>query len=216
MLAARLIQHKINATLKNQGHCNVMLTGGRSAERLYIAWSGLAALLKMTKVHFYFGDERCVLPVHPESNYGMAMRTLFRCGVPTDCSVSRMEADDPNCESAALRYGAALPKAIDVMLLGVGADGHIASLFPKSDALHETDRLVVSIIGHKPPYQRLTITPPVIARAKSVFVLANGTAKVAVLSKALQDPDDIDALPARLALNATWLLDSTFPENNIQ
>lgn len=213
MLAAGLIQDNINAVLRKQGCCNVMLTGGRSAERLYTAWSGLPALLQMTGVRFYFGDERCVPPDHPESNFGMAMRSLFSRGVPVGCTIFRMEADDPDHEAAALRYDDELPNMIDVMLLGVGEDGHIASLFPNSAALHETDRRVVSITGPKPPFDRLTITPPTIAQAKSVFVLATGTAKAAVLSMALQAPNDFDTLPVRLVLNTTWLLDTALPEN---
>lgn len=213
MLAAGLIQDSISAFLREQGYCNVILTGGRSAERLYAAWSGVPALRQLTSVRFYFSDERCVPPDHSESNYGMAMRTLFQYGVPADCSVFRIEADDPDHEAAALRYGNVLPNTIDVMLLGVGEDGHIASLFPGSAALHETDRRVVHITGPKPPYDRLTITPQVIAQAKSVFVLATGPTKAAVLGKARQKSADFDALPARLALNSTWLLDAELPEN---
>ena len=79
---------------------------------------------------FYFGDERCVPPDHDESNYGMEMQTLFSHGVPIECSVFRMEADAIDIEAAAQRYADLLPDSIDVILLGVGEDGHIASLFP--------------------------------------------------------------------------------------
>ena len=77
-----------------------------------------------------FGDERCVPPDHDESNYGMAMQTLFSHGVPIECSVFRMEADAIDIEAAEQRYADLLPDSIDVILLGVGEDGHIASLFP--------------------------------------------------------------------------------------
>lgn len=210
-LAAGKIQKAILDVLNEQGQCSVMLTGGRSADRLYTAWSELPAFQSLTGVRFYFGDERCVPPSHPESNYGMVMRTLFRRGVPPGCTIFRMEADDPDQEAAARRYSEALPDMVDVMILSVGEDGHIASLFPGGAALRENHRRVVPATGSKPPCMRLTITPSGIVHAKSIFVLAIGAAKAAVLSKALLVPADFDSLPARLVLNATWLLDSALP-----
>jgi 6-phosphogluconolactonase/glucosamine-6-phosphate isomerase/deaminase len=119
----------------------------------------------MTGVSF-FGDERCVLPDNAESNYGIAMQTLFLHGVPVRCAVFRMGADAADREAAAQRYADLLPDSIDVLLLGVGEEGHIASLFPNSASLQERKRRVIPITGPKPPFERLTITPPVIAQAK--------------------------------------------------
>lgn len=211
-LAASHIQDCINTILREQSRCSVMLTGGRSAERLYREWSEHPAFQLLQGVTFYFGDERCVPPDHSDSNYGMVMQTLFQRGVPAGCSVFRMEADNPDHGAGALAYGAALPKAIDVMLFGVGEDGHIASLFPGSTALQETDRRVVPITSPKPPHHRLTITPAVITQARYLFVLATGPVKAAVLCDALKTPNDFATLPARLVLNATWLLDNALPE----
>ncbi len=206
--AAGLIQSSVDSVLAEEGKCSVMLTGGRSAARLYEAWSDLlAASLQISCVSFYFGDERCVPPDHPESNYGMAMQTLFPKCMPPACSVFRMEADAPDLEVAAKHYADLLPHSIDVLLLGVGDDGHIASLFPNSAAIQERERRVVAITGPKPPFERLTITPRVIKNARSVFVLASGSAKAAILSVALSNSKDIAAFPARLALDGTWLLD---------
>ena len=210
--AARLIQDRIDDTLNKQEECSVMLTGGRSAERLYTSWAELPAFRQTARVQFYFGDERCVSPDRLESNFGLAMRTLFKQGVPTGCSVFRMEAERSNREAAALDYGKRLPIQVDILLLGVGEDGHIASLFPGSAALKITRQQVVAITGPKPPHDRFTITPPVISQAKSVFVLATGSAKGQVLVKALQAAGDINKVPACLVLNAIWLLDSTIPE----
>lgn len=212
-MTARLIHESVTTITRQQRQCSVMLTGGRSASSLYSAWSDLPAFMRMDRVKFYFGDERCVPPDHPESNYGLAMRTLFKRGVPTGCGVFRMEADNPDREAAANKYGDTMPMEFDVMLLGVGEDGHIASLFPGSAALHETNRYVVPITAPKPPRDRLTITPPVIRRTKSIFLLATGPVKAAVLSKALQAPADLDSFPVRLALNATWVLDTALSEN---
>jgi 6-phosphogluconolactonase len=209
MKAAGLIQERINNVLSEQGKCSVMLTGGRSAERLYKAWNGNPAFQQMTGVRFFFGDERCVPPDHAESNFGMAMLSLFQHGVPEGCSVLRMEADAVDRVAAAQRYEDVLPESIDVLLLGVGEDGHIASLFPGSSALHEIDRQILFISGPKPPYERLTITPPVIAKARSVFVLARGDAKADVLARLLQGVVKLDTMPASLVLGENWLLETS-------
>ena len=118
MKVAGLISDNINSFLDEQGKCSVILTGGRRAARLYKAWSDLPAFQQMTGVSFYFGDERCVPPDHAESNYGMAMQTLFQHGVPAGCSVFRMEADATYQAAAAKRYADLLPVSIDVLLLG--------------------------------------------------------------------------------------------------
>ncbi|MBI5329715.1 MAG: 6-phosphogluconolactonase [Betaproteobacteria bacterium] len=206
-VAADAVLARIAARLREVGHCAVMLTGGRSAAQLYTAWARHPEFRSLTGVAFYFGDERCVPPDHSESNYGLAMRTLFASGLPAGCTVQRMEADSADQEAAADRYAAALPDYVDVLLLGVGEDGHIASLFPHSAALGETRRRVVAITGPKPPPRRLTITPPVIRQARSVFVLAAGAAKAAALAEALRTPEAVEALPARMVLGATWLLE---------
>lgn len=211
--AAKLIQDTIQKILVNQGNCSVMLTGGRVAERLFSVWAEFPAFQQLRGVQFYFGDERCVPPDSVESNYGMSRRVLFRGIVPAGCSVVRMEADDFDSDAAADRYAEALPKIVDVMLMGVGEDGHIASLFPGTKVLQSLRR-VVPVIGPKPPARRMTITPRVIKHARFVYVLAAGCAKAAVLTRALAAPSDVSALPVRLLLNATWLVDSSVPDPN--
>jgi len=210
--AATLIMAAIAKTCQARGTCSVMLTGGRSAAQLYEAWAGLPEFGQLRDVHFYFGDERCVPPDHPESNYGLAMRTLFKHGVPPTCKVTRMAAEQADREAAAAVYETQLPGNLDVLLLSVGEDGHIASLFPHSPALLETRRRVVPVSTPKPPLERLTVTPLVIAQADQVFVMAVGPAKAAVYRQAQTEPQDIAALPARLVLNAIWLLDTYLPD----
>lgn len=207
-LAAEFVQRALSLSLDAQRVCNIMLTGGRSAERLYLAWRELPAFWQLKNVNFFFGDERCVSPDDPESNYGMAMRTLFGSGVPSGCSVFRMAADDTDIDAAAWRYGELLPSQVDILLLGVGADGHVASLFPGSVALRDMGRLVVPVRGPIPPFRRLTIGPDVVTRAKSIIVLACGVGKKEILARAIENPNDIDSLPARMALRGTWLLDN--------
>ena len=200
------IQSAISGHLKGHSACHVMLTGGRSAGQLYSAWAASPEYpANLNGVRFYFGDERCVSPDHPESNHGMAMRSLFPDGKPEGVQIHRMEADSANVEAAADRYAALLPEVIDVLLLSLGEDGHIASLFPHSAALRETRRRVVPVTGPKSPFQRLSITPPVIQSARQVFVMALGGQKRAVYEEALRDPMDINTIPARLVLNRTWI-----------
>ena len=192
--------------IDQQGKCSIMLTGGRSASQLYKAWSQYLYRTKQpTDIQFYFGDERCVSPDHAESNYRMVMTDLFPNEPPTGMSLHRMEAEAEDLYVASGAYSQQLPDKIDILLLSIGEDGHIASLFPQSTALYEHRKKVLSITGPKAPYQRLTITPKVIQSASHVFVMAIGEQKRAVYEKALQDPEDIDSLPARLVLNRNWI-----------
>lgn len=206
--AATLVMAAVAQTCLTRGACFVMLTGGRSAAQLYLAWAALPEFGQLRNVHFYFGDDRCVPPDHMESNYALAMHTLFQHGLPHACTVTRMAAEETDHAAAAAAYEAQLPERLDVLLLSVGEDGHIASLFPHSPALLETRRRVAPVSAPKPPPERLTITPPVIAQAAQVFVMALGPAKAAIYQQAQAAPQDIAALPARLVLNATWLLDT--------
>lgn len=92
-----------------------MLTGGRSAEHLMRAWLKHPDFAELHIVDFFFGDERCVLPEDYESNFGLAMRTLFRFGIPKGCVVHRMEADLVDIETAANRYSKLLKDHIDIL-----------------------------------------------------------------------------------------------------
>jgi 6-phosphogluconolactonase len=204
--AADAIGQAIRSVLSRKTGCYVMLTGGRAAECIYKYWSDTATL-PLKRIHFLFGDERCVPPDHPDSNYYMVMKTLLAGGIPSDCSIKRMEAENPDREVAAREYEKLIPEKIDILLLGVGEDGHIASLFPDDSALFSEKREVVSVTGPKAPYQRLTITPRVIASAGSVFVLAKGEKKGKILAEALRGSKDFMSLPVCLTLGGTWLLD---------
>lgn len=211
-MAAKSIQDAIAAVLYEKGECSVMLTGGRSAQRLYEAWADISSFRQMKGARFYFADERCVPPDHAESNFGMAMRTLFRRGVPEGCAVLRMKAENVDREAAAQFYGEELPAEIDVLILSMGEDGHIASLFPGASALSEYHRRVAAITGPKPPYHRITITRPVITEAKSIYLLALGRKKGRVLRRALTSSVDIPSLPVQLTLKGNWLLDNDAAE----
>ena len=118
-----------------------------------------------------------------------------------------MEAEAEDLDSAALRYAAQLPAALDVLVLGVGDDGHTASLFPGSPALQERTRRVVPATSPKPPTRRLTLTPPVIAAARRLVVLAAGPDKAEAVARALSGSVNANDVPATLARDGVWFLD---------
>ena len=185
---------------------SVMLTGGRSARALYATWSESPEFFATGNVDYYLGDERCVPSGHAESNSGMAMRDLFGQGMPPGCRFFPMTADGDK-ESLARDYEKILPERLDVLLLSVGEDGHVASLLPGDTALEETTRRVVQVWGPKPPHDRLTITPRVIQSARAVFLLAQGEQKAKLLGRVLAG-GEAGSLPVALAMDATWLLDT--------
>jgi len=136
-----------------------------------------------------------------------------------------MRGEAKNVHIEAERYAKLLPQSIDVMLLSVGSDGHVASLFPNANSLNEIKKTVIAIEDSpKPPSKRITITKKVIKTAKNIVLMAEGEAKGEVLAKALLDPENINELPVRLTIGnrATWVLDQdaicafnrTLPENS--
>jgi len=201
-MATEAIQKAVDLAISDQGVCNLMLTGGTTAERLYRHWSQTAPFA-FEKIHFSFGDERCVPPDHPESNYALVKGIL-----PNLENIVRMEAENPDKSEAAESYSRLIPETVDVLLLGMGEDGHIASLFPMDPVLRSEARGVMPITGPKAPYERLTITPEVVKQARRIFVLATGANKGKTLDKALDAKADYFNLPVRLALKAVWLLDN--------
>lgn len=170
-------------------------------------WWAVSPDFPHAQIAYYFGDERCVPADHPDSNYGMVSRSLFPGGVPQYVCIHPMEGNSSDCETAAHRYESLLPDHIDVLLLGMGEDGHVASLFPGASAAVEMGRNVMPVVGSKLPYKRLTITPKVIADARVVFLLATGWRKGKILARVLDKVGSLQELPVRHTLRATWLLD---------
>jgi 6-phosphogluconolactonase len=204
--AAEWLGREISRAIAGRGRCALCLAGGRTPEPIYRALASGAAV-DWSRVEAYFGDERAVPPDHPESNYHMVHRALLsRVPVPA-AQVHRMEAERVDRDAAALDYERGLPPRLDVLFLGMGQDGHTASLFPGSAALDERQRRVVAVLGTKPPPGRLTITPPVIEAARSVAVVATGDDKAATVARALEGPLDPKALPVQLARRGVWFLD---------
>jgi len=208
--AAERIVEVTRAAVTARGECSVALAGGTTPRAAYevLATSSLAAALPWAASRWFFGDERAVPPDHPESNYRAVRETLLASRPEALERTHRMPADAADLELAARAYGELLPDPLDLLLLGIGEDGHTASLFPGSPVLAERTARVVVVSGPKPPNLRLTVTPPVIEAARELLVLASGAGKAAALALALEGPVDVSASPAQLARRGTWIVDA--------
>jgi 6-phosphogluconolactonase len=194
------ILQAIDETLQSRDRCHLMLAGGGTPLPIYRALA--KEPLPWGSLELYFGDERCVPPDHVDSNYRAIMQALFPQGQPPEVRVHRLRGEADPVE-AAREYSALLPQRIDVLLLGMGGDGHTASLFPGSPALTEEERPVMPVIGSKPPPQRLTVTPPVIQNARRLLVMVEGAGKADAVRRALEIGD----VPVALAREGDWLMD---------
>ena len=205
-LAAERIAEALKKAISADSAASLALAGGTTPRAAYEALAKIPGI-DWSKVSVYFGDERAVPPTHPDSNFAMAQAALFSRVPLPEANIHRIVAEGPDQAAAARAYEALLPPRISVMVLGIGEDGHTASLFPGSAALNERARRVVPVIGPKPPPQRLSITPPVIESAALCIVIANGAGKAEPVRRALKDPLDIQSTPSGLARNGLWLLD---------
>jgi 6-phosphogluconolactonase len=205
-VAAQRIAAAMVATIAKEGGVSLALAGGTTPRAAYEALAKIPGI-DWGKVSVYFGDERAVPPSDPDSNYRMADDALFRQVALLPANIHRIHGEDADHDAAARAYEAVLPERISIMVLGIGEDGHTASLFPGSPALRERTRRVLPVIGPKPPPQRLSITPPVIEAAGLCVVLATGPGKADAVARALQGPVDIMSTPSCLARRGLWLLD---------
>jgi 6-phosphogluconolactonase len=157
------------------------------------------------RTHVFWADERAVPPSSPGSNFGLADSLWLRASAADPSSIHRMPADRQDLNAAATEYGAEITRVLgnaprfDLVLLGVGPEGHVASLFPGHVGLSERQRLVLPIIDSpKPPPRRLTLTLPILTGAERVVVMALGESKADVMHEALTREDS--SLPVSLVL----------------
>jgi len=197
----------------------VALSGGSTPKRLFqiLAAAPFVSQVDWNHVEVFWGDERSVPPDHPDSNYRMAREALLaRVPIPAD-QVHRIEAERSDREAAAREYQATLarafdvspegePPALDLVLLGMGPDAHTASLFPHTTALGETTHWVVVNYVPKFATDRVTLTVPVINRAREVLFLIAGPDKAAPLREVLEGGQDTARLPSQLIKPAGKLL----------
>ena len=209
--AAFLIQEEAKNVLQNSECCNIFLTGGTAAEILYNKWSEIPDFKKTRNLVFYFGDERCVSPDDIDSNYRMTIKSLFKYGFPLNSKIYRMKGESSNTTFAAREYELLIPEKIDILLLGIGLDGHIASIFPDSENFFKgCSNLVLPVETNKFPEKRLTITPTVLNRAKRTYILAFGYDKYSVLNNIRNNKPISKKYPVRLVSDSIWLTTKKF------
>jgi 6-phosphogluconolactonase len=214
--AAEFILRHARVALAERDQFRIALSGGNTPRPVYTEFARIARDLPWDRVHFTFGDERCVPPDDPQSNFRMARESLFVPGAVPANSVARMRGEiDPQIaaqeyqdglEVLATQRGEMIYRH-DLILLGVGDDGHTASLFPETAALEERARTVVANYVPKFETWRITFTYPLINQARHVCFLANAKKNPALLEKILEGDQQFPA--ARVAPmkgDLTWIL----------
>ena len=204
--AADYIARAIGAALRPGEPISVALSGGRGPRPVYLELVGTDTV-PWEGVELFFADERAVPAGDPRSNYRLVTETLGSRFAGRPGAIHRMEADRPDLEQAAQDYENRIPHRFDLLVLGMGEDGHTASLFPGHPAIREEHRRVLAIRGPAMPPWRMTITPPVIRDAAVTLMLVAGEAKAAAVRETWQGPLDPVRCPAQLAREATWILD---------
>lgn len=217
-----LILEKLRLAILDRDRFSIALSGGSTPKPLYEALAQQD--LPWEKIQVLWGDERYVSPNHPDSNEGMA-RTAWLNQVPIPAeNIHPMPTDEADPAQAAQKYEQTLQQlfqtqpgtfpAIDVILLGMGDDGHTASLFPHTDALKVKDRLIT--VGNKDGQPRITFTTPLINQARCVLFVVAGASKQPALSQIFADVADETTYPSRLIQpkgELWWLLDRAAGEH---
>jgi len=221
--AAARFQWLAEESITAAGRFSVALSGGSTPLVLYrsLAEPPFREAIGWSRVHLFWGDERFVPADHPDSNYRAAQEVFVsRLPIPAE-NVHPIPTGPADPESAAAQYEDTLRRffslseadmpRFDLVLLGLGPDGHTASLFPGSPALDEHKRLVVAAYVPKLATWRITLTPPVLRGASNVTFLVAGPDKAAILQDVLEGPYDPHRLPAQLVRpeegTLTWLVD---------
>ena len=209
--AADEFQRAARAATAARGRFTVALSGGSTPKRLYELLTGppWRDAIDWGAIEFFFGDERTVAPDDPDSNYRMAKEAMLGSLPISRSRVHRMEAESQNLDLAALGYeatlarvfglpaGNATPPRFDLVFLGMGPDGHTASLFPYTAALRETRRWCIANWVPQHDTHRMTLTYPVLNAAAEVIFLVAGADKVEPLSEVLEGASDPERLPSQ-------------------
>jgi 6-phosphogluconolactonase len=228
-VAQEFVQSATSA-VSSKGSFTVALSGGSTPKALYSLLANDAAIraqLPWDKMYFYFGDERSVGPDHPDSNFRMATETMLSKVPLKPEQIFRIKGEYKDTEKAAQEYEQALRASFkiaegkigegqfprfDLVLLGMGNEGHTASLFPGTKALHETKRLVVRNWVGKLYTDRITLTAPAINNAARVIFMITGADKALALKGVLEGPYEPEQLPAQMIQPSNgevlWLVDA--------
>lgn len=220
--AAQYTVQLANQAIVTHGRFTIALAGGSTPKKLYALLAGepYRSQIDWASVEVFWGDERCVPPDSEDSNFHMAQEALLS-KVPIPASqVHRMPADQPDHETASQAYTAEIRRtfgtegipSFDLIQLGIGPEGHTASLFPHQASLHEQQRLVMPVTVPKPPPERLTFTPPLLNAARHVLFLVAGAEKADVVHAILEGEYQPDEYPAQIVRptngEVTWMLDT--------
>lgn len=206
-----------NDAIKRSGRFSIALAGGSTPKHLYslLATKAYAERIDWTRVHAYWGDERCVPPQDAQSNFRMASEALLtHVPIPAD-NIHRIHGEKEP-EGAAATYERALRHSLaerfDLVLLGLGGDGHTASLFPGSELIHERNHWVAAEFVPAVGMWRVTLTPIVINGARTVMFLVAGAEKAHVLQRVLEGARLPELLPAQIIEprdgELRWLVDA--------
>ncbi len=219
--AAQYVVRIAKESIAAHGRFTIALSGGTTPTRLYglLGSEPYSSHIDWNLVHIFWGDERCVPPDSPDSNYHMAQEVLLsKIAIPRH-QVHRMPADQPDRDAASQRYTDEMRRIFatndipdfDLIQLGMGPEGHTASLFPHQASLHETQRLVMPVSVPKPPPDRLTFTPPLLNAARNVLFLVTGSDKAGALQAVLEGAYQPDEYPAQIVRpvngEVVWMVD---------
>lgn len=190
----------------------VALSGGSTPKLLYQLLADpnepFREQVPWSRIQFFWSDERHVPPDHPESNYRMANEAMLAHVPVLKDNVHRIMSENPNAAEAAEQYEEVVPPRLDLILLGLGTDGHTASIFPDSEVLHETKRLVAAPWVEKQKSYRITMTLPLINNAASVVFLVSGAEKAEIVRQVIKGPKRYPAQEVRPAEGELrWMLD---------
>ena len=224
--AAQYVLRVASEAIVTRGRFSIALSGGNTPRKLYslLGSEPYLSQIDWELVEIFWSDERCVPPDDPESNYRMAHEMLLGHIATPAAQIHRMPADQPGRNAAALAYTQEIQRAFgtdgipnfDLIQLGMGPEGHTASLFPHQPALHETRRLVMPVTVPKPPPDRLTFTPPLLNAARNVLFLATGADKADALHAVIEGPHDPDEYPAQIVRPANgevvWMVDEAIAQ----
>ena len=220
--AAEEVVRTANEAVAQRGRFTIALSGGSTPKSLFnLLATNARTALPWDRMFFFWGDERHVSPNDPDSNYRMAEETMLSKIPVAAGNVFRIAAENPDAAAAAEAYEQTLRKffalesgrfpRFDLILLGMGPDGHTASLFPSTAALQEKSRLVVANWVDKLKASRLTLTLPVLNAARCVAFLVSGTDKASVLRAVLEENVPAEQYPSKLVRPSDgkliWLVD---------
>lgn len=208
---AKLIAELIESICAKKGKCNIMVTGGRSAKNIYpILFQKVNKLSEY--INIFFTDERCISSESSDSNYKLLIDSL-----PSNFNknnIANINGVADNLEAECERYSKILPKHLDILLLSIGDDGHIASIFPNfSDNIFDDMVIQSNSINHN--HNRISVSTKVFDTSLNTFCFVRGLKKGILLNSVFKEESSAKEYPAKLIKSSNWLLDKSASKNFI-